>query len=257
MQSIKSMLDELPCHEGDSAMRTPSPRDWSFFDKVYCISLENREDRRREALRQFSMVGLAGKVEFVLVKKHPSDSEQGIYESHMLCMANGLKSGAENILIFEDDIVFERFSRQVLKNAIYFLKNSGDWHILFFGCIMKNCKKTEHPSIAKIRYGSLTHAYVMRRNVAENLVRHHPWNRIAYDEFLKNMENASMYAVYPSFAFQSDAASDNDSTQSLDAFRRMFGGLKRIQKVNEIFHHHKVLIIGCHFLAILAIALWL
>ena len=257
MQSIKSVLDQAPCLEGDSGIRTPSVQDWSFFDKIYCISLENREDRRNEALRQFSMVGLAGKVEFVLVKKHPSDSEQGIYESHMLCMANGLKCGSENILIFEDDIVFERFSRQVLKNAIHFLKNSRDWHILFFGCIMKKCKKTEHPSVAQIGYRSLTHAYVVQRSFAENLVRHHPWNHIAYDVFLKNMEGASMYAVYPSFAFQSDAASDNESTQSLDAFRRMFGGLKRIQKRNEIYHHHKVLIIGCHFLAILAIALWL
>ena len=42
--------------------------DWSFFDKVYCISLVNREDRRIEAREQFARVGLADRVEFLLVE---------------------------------------------------------------------------------------------------------------------------------------------------------------------------------------------
>jgi hypothetical protein len=35
------------------------------------------------------------------------------------------------------------------------------------------------------------------------------------------------------------------------------GGLRSIQKRNEIYHHNKWLIIGCHILALLAIAFWL
>ena len=42
---------------------------WAYFDRVYCISLEERPDRRAEATAQFTAVGLLSRVEFVIVKK--------------------------------------------------------------------------------------------------------------------------------------------------------------------------------------------
>ena len=60
--------------------------DWDYFDKLYCSSVKERKDRQHSAQRQFSKIGLAGKVEFLLVDKHPTNSEQGIYESHLACL---------------------------------------------------------------------------------------------------------------------------------------------------------------------------
>ena len=82
---------------------------WDFFDRIYCISLEEREDRRQSAAASFAKVGLTGKVEFVLVKLHPSNVEQGMYESHMTCLRKGLEAGAKSIVVFEDDVIFDRF----------------------------------------------------------------------------------------------------------------------------------------------------
>ncbi|MBE0584292.1 MAG: hypothetical protein IH612_11100, partial [Desulfofustis sp.] len=73
------------------------------------------------ALAQFAAVGLAGVVEFVVVDKHPSDSEQGIYESHLSCMAMGLAAAARRILIFEDEVIFRRFSTPILKDISRFM----------------------------------------------------------------------------------------------------------------------------------------
>jgi hypothetical protein len=67
---------------------------WAYFDKIYCISLDERPDRREEAKTQFESVGLLERVEFVIVRKHPFDCEQGIFESHLLCMKKGLSAGA-------------------------------------------------------------------------------------------------------------------------------------------------------------------
>jgi hypothetical protein len=36
--------------------------DWAFFVKIYCISLDERTDRRQEAMLQFERVGLTGRV---------------------------------------------------------------------------------------------------------------------------------------------------------------------------------------------------
>jgi GR25 family glycosyltransferase involved in LPS biosynthesis len=257
VHTIKSDSENATSKRPVPGIEQTLPEDWSFFDKIYCISLENREDRRHEAMMQFSRVGLTEKVEFIIVKKHPTDCEQGIYESHMHCLGKGLKSGAENILVFEDDIIFERFSPERLKNAIHFLRGNSDWQVLFFGSMMKKCQRTENPSVVRIGYRSLTHAYAVPRRFAETLVMLHPWNNVAYDDFLRDLNSPWMYAVYPSFAFQSNALSDNDPYLFLDRFRRLCGGLRSIQKRNEIYHHNKWLIIGCHILALLAIAFWL
>jgi hypothetical protein len=243
----KASYDQTP----DSAAGGGVPGDWSFFDRIYCISLENREDRRQEAALQFSRVGLADRVEFLRVAKHPTNCEQGIYESHMRCMAQGLESGAEHILIFEDDIIFEGYSPQLLGKAIRFLKEDKDWQAVFFGCMVKKSKRTAHPAIVNIGYRSLTHAYVVRRPFAQSILG--PWNNVAYDDFLKDLESSRMYAVYPSFAFQSNSPSDNDRYLPLDRFRRLCGGLRSLQRRNEFYHHYKWWIIACHIVAILAV----
>ena len=118
---------------------------WDYFDKIYCISVDERTDRRAEAEAQFAGIDLLDRVEFVVVKKHPIDCEQGIYESHMLCMKKGLDAGAEKILIFEDDVVFYRFDGAILSNCIKFLQKHETWHMLFFGCMVRGSKSMAYP----------------------------------------------------------------------------------------------------------------
>ena len=81
---------------------------WAFFDKIYCISLDTRPDRRKQAEKQFADVGLLERVEFIIVEKHPVNQEKGIFQSHMFCLSKGLKANARNILIFEDDVFFKK-----------------------------------------------------------------------------------------------------------------------------------------------------
>jgi GR25 family glycosyltransferase involved in LPS biosynthesis len=223
---------------------------WDHFDKIYCISLHERTDRQAAAREQFARVGVSERVEFVMVQKHPTDCEQGIYESHLLCMEKGLNAGAERILIFEDDVIFDRFEGATLANCTDFLSRNPRWHTLFLGCMVRGSRRTAYPSVRKIRYRSLTQAYVIHRRFAEILLRH-PWQKIPYDDFLKGLRDEEMYAAYPSIAFQSNSRSDNERYLPLDRFRRLCGGLKNLQKRNEFYHRHRPLIIGAHVLAVL------
>ena len=223
---------------------------WEYFDKIYCISLYERVDRREQAKAQFRDVGLTDRVEFVVVKKHPVDCEQGIYESHIFCMEKGIRAHADTIVIFEDDIIFDRFNPDTLGKCIDFLRTNTDWKIMFFGGMVKKSAKTDNRSVLKIRFRSLAHAYVLTREFAEIIVKT-PWQKIPFDDMLSNITDNQMYAVYPSFAFQSNSRSDNQRYLPLDRFRRLCGGLRRIQKMNEFFHHNKTLIIGAHILLVL------
>ena len=228
--------------------------DWDCFDKIYCISLTEREDRRATAAAQFEAVGLSNRVEFVVVERHPTDCEQGCYESHMTCMKKGLTEGAERILIFEDDILFSRFSSEALARGIDFCLRHTEWNMLFFGCMVKASRRTPFPSIRKIKYRSLTHAYAVHRRFAEVLVRY-PWQQVPYDDFLRDLKDREMYVLYPSVAFQSNARSDNERYLPLDRVRRIIGGLRKLQKFDEFYHRRRPLIIGAHLLAAILI-LW-
>ncbi len=236
----------------ENGIGTSSPsQSWAFFDKVYCISLDERKDRREAARKQFGKVGLADRVEFVIVKRHPIDAERGIYESHMACFRKGIRDDARTMVIFEDDIVFDRFNPEVLEDCVHFLSTTSSWNILFFGCLSSGSERTMHDSVLKVRYHSLTHAYVVNRKYAETLLGL-PWGDVPYDVLLRTLAGG-YYAAYPSFAFQSNARTDNTRTLKIDRLRRLCGGLLRIQKMNEFYHRNRWAIIGVHVFLILVL----
>lgn len=216
---------------------------WDFFDKIYCISIDQRQDRRQTARQEFSRVGLSDRVEFVIVEKHPRNPEQGIYESHLLCMEKGLAAGAETILIFEDDILFRGFSEISLGRACSRLKCCSEWDALFIGCFVSRIDRTDTDSLVRVRYSCLAHGYAVNRGFAEHMVRI-PWQGIPYDGLLKKQNN-NFFAVHPMVAFQSDSSTDNHTLQ-IDRIRRFLGGLRRLQQLNELFHCHKKAIIVGH-----------
>ena len=213
---------------------------WDFFDRLYCVSLREREDRRRSAREEFRKVGLEDRVEFVLGERHPFDMEIGVYESHMLCLQKGLEAGAENIVIFEDDVEFDRFDPERLRCCTEFLIQHPGWKVFLFGALIRSSRKTANPCVQKVRYQSLTHAYALNRRYAETLA-YEPWQGIVNDTLFRPLTD-DVYAIYPMCAFQKKFRSDNYKYPKLERMRNLLGGLKRIQKAFEFFHRHKVTI---------------
>jgi len=228
---------------------------WDYFDRIYCISLQESEDRRRSAREEFAKVGLKGKVEFILVKRHPANVLQGMYESHMSCLRKGLEAGAQNIVVFEDDVGFERFSVERLKGCIEYLAKNPDWKVFLFGALIRSSKKTDSACVQEVRYQSLAHAYVLNRPYAQELA-YQPWQGLANDTLFCPLTK-DIYAVYPMFAFQKDFASGNDLYKGLEKFRRLLGGLKRIQKATEFYHRHKFGIYAAQVIFILIVVIYL
>jgi hypothetical protein len=233
----------------DKAMQ---PDAWHFFDKIYCISLESRSDRLMDARRQFASVGLADRVEFVIVQKNIDDQVKGIFQSHMSCLTKGLAAGARHILVFEDDILFRGYSERKLHEACLFLQETGRWDAFFLGCLTNGSTRIASAAVAKVKYRCLAHAYALNRPFAERLVRE-KWSGIPFDELLRRC-NESFFALSPMCAYQGLAGSDN-RTVALDRLRRVLGGLPFIQRSNEIFQNNRLLIISLHLLlAAIAVA---
>jgi hypothetical protein len=227
---------------------------WNRIDRVYCISLESRTDRQASARNQFAGVGLDGKVTFHIARRHPTNCEQGIFESHQACLKMGLDAGARHILVFEDDVVFGRFNGSQLVPGIDYYLNTNDGDILFLGCLVNGSRATGIPGLRRIQYRCLAHAYLIRPSLAREVVNS-PWNRIPYDIWLRNRIEKPL-ALYPAIAFQSNSPSDNSRHRTLDVIRRLFGGLRFIQMVNERYHRFRYAVIAAHLLVIAAAILW-
>jgi len=228
---------------------------WNRIDRIYCISLAGRTDRQASARSQFARIGLDGKVTFHMTRRHPTNCEQGIFESHRACLKMGLDAGARHILVFEDDVVFGRFNSSQLAPGIDYFLNTRACEILFLGCLVSGSRATGTPGVRRIQYRCLTHAYLIRPSLARKIIDS-PWDQIPYDIWLRNhIDNP--FALYPAVAFQSNSPSDNSRHRTLDAIRRLFGGLRFIQTVNERYHRYRYAVIAAHLLAIGAAALWI
>lgn len=228
---------------------------WDYFDRLYCVSLREREDRRQSALKEFSKVGLADRVEFELGEHHPYNIEQGVYESHMICLRKGLEAGAKNIVVFEDDVEFDRFDPERLKSCTEFLRQHPEWKVLLLGALIRSSRKTTNQCVQKVCYQSLTHAYALNRHYAETLA-YEPWQGIVNDTLFRPLTD-DVYAIYPMCAFQKYFTSDNYKYPKLVLIRRLLGGLKRIQKANEFYQRHKFGVIAAHVVIILYLLIFL
>jgi len=221
---------------------------WAFFDRIYCITLKSRPDRRRQAEQQFAILGILPRVEFVVVTKHPDNPEQGIFQSHMLCINKGILQKARNMLIFEDDVFFKGVDTSALAEACRFLESTGKWNALFLGCITDGSRRIAESHLVGIKYRCLAHAYALNRPFAEGIARQ-AWSGIPFDELLRRNSN-DFFALYPMCAFQGQAGTDN-RTVVIDRLRRLLGGLPFIQKANERYQNHKLVLLPASWVILL------
>lgn len=226
---------------------------WDYFDRLYCVSLRERDDRRQSAQKEFAKAGLRDKVEFVIVDRLSDDFEKEVYESHMICLRRGLESGAKNIVVFEDDVEFDGFDSERLMGCVDFLRQNPGWKVLLLGALIRSSQKTTHPFVQKVRYQSLTHAYALNRHYAATLA-YVPWSGIVNDTLFRPLTD-DVYAIYPMCAFQKNFTSDNYKYPWLVIIRRLLGGLKRIQKVNEFYQRHKRGVIAVHIVIVVLIVI--
>jgi len=200
-------------------------------------------------------VGLGGRVDFFLAHRHPENCEQGIFESHQVCLRMGLEADARHMLMFEDDVIFGRIDARRLSAGIDFFMARAECPLLFLGSLVSRSRPTDSTAVRRVRYHCLSHAYLIEAALARQIVET-PWRNLPYDGVLRECTDRH-FALYPSIAFQSNSPTDNTRHRTLDSIRRLLGGLRVIQMVNERYHRFRVAIIVAHLLVAAALILWI
>jgi GR25 family glycosyltransferase involved in LPS biosynthesis len=177
---------------------------WSYFDKIYCISTKDSYLRRT----YFNQIAkdLNMKVEMKIFDRHPEGSNKGCTLSHFSIIKDAFENNYNKIIIFEDDIVEAVINKYILDKITTFL-SSIQWDLFYFGAV-PDCRKDnicEEKNKGFYRIRSLcTHSYAMNRSAIEKY-KDLSYFGIPIDYLYRDDIELKSYAHFPTQFFQETA----------------------------------------------------
>lgn len=109
---------------------------FDYFDIIFCVNLDSRPERWAESLEEFEKVGIADKVRRLSGHEYKIDhwmrGRMGCFSSFRECVKIANSEGAENVLVFEDDVKFVNDTNEVLSKSIEDLKK-WEWDMFHLG----------------------------------------------------------------------------------------------------------------------------
>lgn len=201
-----------------------------FFDKVYCINLDRRNDRWDEnCLPQFNRINLKNVERISAVDGKTLDLPHGdVYNgelagsmSHLMALKKAKEESVSKLLLLEDDVVFKETINNDFFNIIQNLPS--DWDIIFFGGNHQGGGMQITNGIIRIFHSYAIHACGINNKCFDNLInyldisinnvlknRHIKFTpSVAADFFLAQLhKNLNVYCFYPHLAWQLEGFSD-------------------------------------------------
>jgi hypothetical protein len=186
---------------------------FDFFDEIYCISVKTRLAKRRRAIKQFEELGILNRVEFFdAILREPY--WDGCRESHKECVRRAKNNGANNVLIFEEDVLFLHKDLAALEKALNELREE-DWNNFLLGGIVREVKHKISENLYLVD-AYLTHAHALNCNMFDKVLAFEGspyykddgkkvYSRGNIDLFLE--ENTLKHIVNPIMAVQPDKSS--------------------------------------------------
>ncbi len=120
---IRSACDEIHGRPGDP---------FEFFSAIYCINLADETDRWRKVSARFERLGISHRVRrFEGIRTEPN-RHVGCGLSHRALVAEAKEQGLENVLIFEDNVLFTEDAIAGLQIGLEDLRRL-QWIFLYLG----------------------------------------------------------------------------------------------------------------------------
>lgn len=212
-----------------------------YFDQIYCVNLDHRKDRiERFDIRIKNATGdtITGNdatiTRFSAIdgsKLDPATYDnwsvgaEGCRRSHRDILIDARENGYESILIFEDDVVFNKNFKEKLNE--FMEKVPKDWHMLYFGGNHQMKPQPLMPPVYKIR-AYTTHAYAVKRTLYDHIIN--VINKcdcpvdVAYCNHIHAKPELNTYGCFPNIAWQEEGYSDIEG-ENVDT-RGLLGGLE-------------------------------
>ena len=195
-----------------------------YVDQTYCINLDTRTDRWAEVYQRFERVGIDTYVKRISAVVD-NDPRLGCATSHKNIVKDAINKGYQNILIFEDDVLFLHESEPNFHEIISFLKANQKWELFYLGGSPMYPAMYKKGSIFKCRFYH-THAYIIHKRAYEKVLH----SGLPIDVWFSL--NLASYGFSPLYAVQGPGRSD---IQNRDLYNLKHSMLRRYDKLVNPF----------------------
>jgi hypothetical protein len=187
-----------PAEKIINAVRDEIRNPFHFFDAIYCINLADQTARWQEATARFTRLGIFSRVRRFEAIRTQHNHHIGCGLSHRAVVAEAWTQGLENVLVFEDDVVFTSDAISGLQRALDELRGR-EWKLLYLGACRWN---TEYPPLPGYRRlaqgGALTcaHAVAYHRSIFDRILREVPSDPAGMEGWLKIHHGIDQYYAF-------------------------------------------------------------
>lgn len=140
------------------------------IDKIYYINLEHRKDRRESIEREIKKIDPEFKKTERINAVLQKPGWIGCGKSHLLALKKALEEGHDNILILEDDFVFQVEEKEILPTIDNFFKNFKDYTLFLLGTNLLRFQEVKDDFI-KVINGQTTSGYMINKKFIPNLIK--------------------------------------------------------------------------------------
>jgi len=152
-----------------------------IVEKIYCISLRERQDRRDLCKLEFNKLGITN-VYYHIVDRHLLGGAHGCTQSHIECVMDAKNNDYENILIFEDDVFFTDNAVNIINNDK--IKIPDDYWFFYLGGSLRLADFYGENVIHSLLIQT-THAYILNKRAFDLILKYGPMN-VSIDNYLIN-----------------------------------------------------------------------
>jgi GR25 family glycosyltransferase involved in LPS biosynthesis len=190
----------------------------SIFPYKVCINLDRRPERWERMKERLVQHRIRSVVRFAAIdglKLNIPDEwpytpgQYGCLQSHLTVLRLAQKNNAPNILIFEDDCIFDpEFNR---KFSHYFNQLPDDWDMLLLGGTHFEAPVKVFDNIVRPTMTYLTHAYALKSGIYNALIELCEQGRRAIDDYtaaLQLQKDFNCYCFSPDLVWQERLDSD-------------------------------------------------
>lgn len=234
---------------------------YDFFDRVICINLMSRTDKKKKVSEVFSSLNIPA--QFYQAQPHPQGGMYGCFHSHIDVIQTAFRDGVQNLLVFEDDVVpSHAYSPTLMEKATSFINDSlNNVDILQLGYMpfvdeVGTCTPYFNASFVDKERHFLkittagTHAYCITRKgmlqvLTSNWKQH--IGRTHYDMFLVSLSLNGYCFVPTLFDQYSCLGTDNKSRTHMESVVRPFAcaadSISLFHKMTIIKHYaHRIML---------------
>lgn len=176
----------------------------SFFDKVYCINLREREDRWNLCEEKFKEYGITNYLRFDGIKVNGDLSSKklgqiGCAASFYNVFKDAYENNYEKILVLEDDFNFTVSKDEIINNLEKAFKEMpDDWDMFYLGAnvmneIMPNPIEKYSENLFKINSGYALHSVCFSKRSLDKILNFFKNERDWVENLMNNYEAVDVF----------------------------------------------------------------